>query len=61
MKWMSFMISLNLAINEDLSRPNVEYILEGDTLKVKLENNSFMIISNIEKLELPKNLNIELL
>ena len=61
MKWMSFMIALNLAVNEDLSRPRVEYILDGKTLKIKLENKSFMIASNIDKLELPKSLNLELL
>lgn len=61
MKWMSFMIALNLAVNEDLSRPNVEYILDGETLKIKLENKSFMIASNIDKLELPKSLKLELL
>ncbi|MGM0518985.1 MAG: Ppx/GppA family phosphatase [Campylobacterota bacterium] len=61
MKWMSFMISLNISINEDLSRPNVEYILQGNTLKIKLENRSFFIESNIEKLELPKKIQIELI
>ncbi len=61
MKWMSFMISLNIAINEDLSRPNVSYTLSGDTLKIDLENRSFLIESNIEKLELPKKLKLELI
>ena len=60
MKWMSFMLSLNISVNEDLSRPNVQYMLEGNSLKIKLENRSFFIDSNIEKLELPKKIDIEL-
>jgi len=61
MKWMSFMISLNILINQDLSRPNIEYTLEGKTLKVESDNLSFLIRSNIDKLELPKSLKLELL
>ena len=41
MQWMSFMISLNIAINQDLSRPKVSYELQCDVLKIELSNNSF--------------------
>lgn len=61
LRWMSFMISLNLAINLDYSRPKVNYTLEDDTLILDLPNNSFLIQSNIEKLETPKELNIKIL
>jgi exopolyphosphatase / guanosine-5'-triphosphate,3'-diphosphate pyrophosphatase len=60
MQWMSFMISLNIAINQDFSRPKVDYFLEDDILKIDLTNKSFLIQSNIEKLESPKVLNIEI-
>ena len=60
MKWLSFMISLNITINQDFSRPKVEYTLNEDTLNIDLLNNTFMIRSNIEKLELPNNLEIKL-
>ena len=60
MQWMSFMISLNIAINQDLSRPKVSYELQGDVLKIELSNNSFLIQSNIDKLESPEDLIIEL-
>ena len=60
MQWMSFMISLNIAINQDLSRPKVEYVLNGDTLQITLLNKSFLIESNIEKLESPEDLNIKI-
>ncbi|MBY0540464.1 MAG: Ppx/GppA family phosphatase [Campylobacterales bacterium] len=61
MQWMSFMISLNIAINQDLSRPKVEYILENNTLQIALLNKSFLIESNIDKLESPEDLNIKIL
>ncbi|QKF67969.1 guanosine-5'-triphosphate, 3'-diphosphate pyrophosphatase [Arcobacter venerupis] len=60
MQWMSFMISLNIAINQDLSRPKVEYILDSDTLKINLSNKSFLIQSNIDKLESPEDLIIKI-
>jgi exopolyphosphatase/guanosine-5'-triphosphate,3'-diphosphate pyrophosphatase len=61
LRWMSFMISLNLAINLDYSRPNVNYDLIDNVLNLELPNNSFLITSNIEKLESPKELNIKIL
>lgn len=61
MKWMSIMISLNMAINQDFSRPKVSYSLEDETLSIDLENKSFFVESNIEKLELPKNLKLKIL
>jgi exopolyphosphatase/guanosine-5'-triphosphate,3'-diphosphate pyrophosphatase len=60
MQWMSFMISLNIAINQDLSRPKVSYELNDNVLKIALSNNSFLIQSNIDKLESPEDLIIEL-
>ncbi len=60
MKWMSFMISLNIAINQDFSRPKVEYILNDNVLKIILSNYSFLIESNIDKLESPEDLIVEL-
>jgi exopolyphosphatase/guanosine-5'-triphosphate,3'-diphosphate pyrophosphatase len=61
MQWMSFMISLNIAINQDLSRPKVEYILKNNTLLISLLNKSFLIESNIDKLESPEDLTIKIL
>ncbi len=60
MQWMSFMISLNIAINQDLSRPKVEYVLNNNTLEIDLSNKSFLIQSNIDKLESPEELNIKI-
>ncbi|MDD2896214.1 MAG: Ppx/GppA phosphatase family protein [Aliarcobacter sp.] len=60
MQWMSFMISLNIAINHDFSRPKVSYELQDKVLKIVLSNNSFLIQSNIDKLESPEDLIVEL-
>lgn len=61
MQWMSFMISLNLAVNQDFSRPKVEYILDEELLSIKIPNKSFLIESNIDKLETPEDLEIKIL
>ncbi len=61
MQWMSFMISLNIAVNQDLSRPKVSYMLSDNNLTIDLENKSFMLDANIDKLELPKSLELKLL
>ena len=60
MQWMSFMISLNIVINHDFSRPKVSYELQDNVLKIDLSNNSFLIQSNIDKLESPEDLIVEL-
>ena len=54
------MISLNIAINQDLSRPKVEYVLNNNTLEIDLSNKSFLIQSNIDKLESPEDLIIKI-
>jgi exopolyphosphatase/guanosine-5'-triphosphate,3'-diphosphate pyrophosphatase len=63
MQWLSFMVSLNISMNYDLSRPIVEYIFDEDsnTLTLDLENKTFLIKSNIEKLELPKELTVKII
>ena len=61
MQWMSFMISLNIAVNQDFSRPKVEYSLKDEILEISLPNRSFLIESNIEKLETPDDLEIRIL
>ncbi|MBP7741956.1 MAG: Ppx/GppA family phosphatase [Aliarcobacter sp.] len=60
MQWMSFMISLNIAVNQDLSRPKVQYALNENILEIDLPNKSFLIESNIDKLETPEDLSIKI-
>jgi len=54
------MISLNLAVNQDFSRPKAQYFLDDETLEVTLPNDSFLIKSNIEKLETPEDLEVKI-
>lgn len=61
MQWMSFMISLNLMINQDFSKPKVEYLLQNNVLQIKLPEYSFLVESSLDKLEIPKKLDIEIL
>lgn len=60
MQWLSFMISLNLIINQDMSNPKVEYQLKDNKLKISLERPIFMIENEIDKLETPKGLKVKI-
>ncbi len=56
MQWLSFMISLNLTINQDYSNPTVNYKVKKDKLKVYFEEEIYIIKNEIAKLQLPKGL-----
>ncbi len=60
MQWLSFMISLNLTINQDFTKPKVQYLLEDELLTIKMPEYSFIVESSLDKLELPKSLEIKL-
>lgn len=60
MQWLSFMISLNLMINQDMSMPNVKYNLKNNKLRVCLDRPIFMIENDIDKLEIPKGLKVKI-
>ena len=60
MQWLSFMISLNLLINQDLSKPQVDYCLKKNRLKITFKQAIFMIENEIEKIETPKNLKVKI-
>ena len=60
MQWLSFMISLNLTINQDFSSPKVEYKLKkSGKLKVKFEKSIFIVETEIEKLQTPKGCKVK--
>ncbi|MDX4036479.1 Ppx/GppA phosphatase family protein [Aliarcobacter skirrowii] len=61
LRWLSFMQALNLAINIDYSNPKTQYALKGNILTIELENNSFLLSSQIDKLELPDGLELGIL
>merc|ERR1711879_129622 len=60
MQWLSFMISLNLMLNQDMSKPKIKYKLKENKLKICLEQSIFIIESEIAKIETPKGLKVKL-
>lgn len=60
LQWLSFMISLNLCLNQDYSRVKYEYILKNNTLIIKADEISYLVQSTLDKIELPSNLELQL-
>jgi exopolyphosphatase/guanosine-5'-triphosphate,3'-diphosphate pyrophosphatase len=60
LQWLSFMISLNLCLNQDYSRLKYEYILKNNTLIIKADEISYLVQSSLDKLELPSHLELQL-
>lgn len=60
MQWMSFMISLTLLINQDLSSPKVEYKLKNDKLYIKFEEEIYLVSSEISKLQAPNSVKVKI-
>lgn len=56
MQWLSFMISLNLTVNQDLSMPQVQYSLKNSKLKVYIDEELYLARSEIEKIQFPQPL-----
>ncbi|XPV69589.1 MAG: Ppx/GppA family phosphatase [Halarcobacter sp.] len=61
MQWLSFMISINLTINQDFSMPNVEYKIKNNKLKIYLLKPNYLIQSDIEKIQTPKGLKVKVI
>ena len=59
-QWLSFMITLNLMLNQDFSRIKYEYELDDDTLIINANEVPYIINSTIDKIETPKNCKIKL-
>ena len=59
-QWLSFMIRLNLSLNQDFSRIKYEYELHENTLVISANDIPYMIKNNIDKIETPKNCKIKL-
>ena len=58
MEWLSFMISLNLMINQDMSNPKVKFKLKENKLKVCLDRSIYIVENEIDKLQTPKGLRV---
>lgn len=61
LQWLSFMISLNLNLNQDYARTQYEYVLNSNVLIVKADEISYLVQSTTDKIELPTNLELKLL
>ncbi len=56
MQCLSFMMSLNIRLNVDLSSTKFEYILKEDILYIKSQNNLYLASELLSKIQTPKNL-----
>ncbi|WP_419769412.1 MAG: Ppx/GppA family phosphatase [Candidatus Marinarcus sp.] len=61
LQWLSFMISLNLNLNQDFSRTHYAYTLEENVLSIQADEISYLIKSTTDKIELPQNLELKIL
>ena len=59
MQWLSFMISLNLTVNQDFSNPKVKYKLKENKLKICLEKSIYLVESEVDKLQTPNELKLK--
>jgi len=59
-QWLSFMITLNLSLNQDFSRLNYTYELNDRELTISSDDIPYIVNSNVEKIETPKNCKIKL-
>jgi len=59
-QWLSFMITLNLTLNQDFSRVKYSYELQDKELLISADEIPYVIQSNVDKIETPKNCNITL-
>ncbi|WP_419765230.1 MAG: Ppx/GppA family phosphatase [Arcobacter sp.] len=60
MEWLSFMISLNLLINQDLSSPKVEYKLKNSKLHIEMQEDIYLVKSELDKLQMPKIIKVKI-
>jgi exopolyphosphatase/guanosine-5'-triphosphate,3'-diphosphate pyrophosphatase len=60
MQWLSFMISLTLQINQDLSNPKVEYKLKNSKLYIDMEDDIYLVQSELDKIQTPKSIKIKI-
>ncbi len=59
-QWLSFMITLNLTLNQDFSRLKYTYELSDKELIITSDDIPYIVNSNVDKIETPKNCTIKL-
>ncbi len=61
MQWLSFMITINLTINQDFSNPKVKYKLKDHKLKIYLEREIYLVQNEIDKIQAPKDCKVKVI
>ncbi|QOG11514.1 Ppx/GppA phosphatase family protein [Arcobacter sp. FWKO B] len=57
-QWLSFMLSLNVALNSDYSKRKYEYLLDKNELTISDNDIPYLIRENVDKLEVPIGLRL---
>jgi len=60
-QWLSFMITLNITLNQDFSRVKYTYTLDDKELCISADEIPYIIKNNVDKIETPKNCKIRLI
>jgi len=60
LQWLSFMLTLNLRLNQDFSKPKLEYRQIDNNLIIKSDTNLYLAKSSIAKIEIPIKLKLKL-
>lgn len=58
-RWLNFMMTLNISLNNEFSKRQYEYILEDNKLKIKSLTNQYIVNREIEKIKAPIDLVLE--
>lgn len=58
--WLNFMMTLNLTLNTEYGKIKYDFVLEDNLLKVSSEDENHLIKSDLIKIELPKDIVVEL-
>jgi len=58
LQWLSFMISLNIALNSEYSKVQYEYKLEDEVLNINSNQDLYIVKKAVKKLETPKNISV---
>ncbi len=59
-RWLNFMMSLNIVLNTEFLKIKYDYIFKNNTLEIKSNIDNYLIKDTISKLEVPSNINIQL-
>jgi exopolyphosphatase/guanosine-5'-triphosphate,3'-diphosphate pyrophosphatase len=55
-RWLNFMMTLNISLNNEFSKRNYDYILNDKTLKIESLNKQYIVNREIEKIKAPIDL-----